>query len=108
MKLQFRKLEKQGALMTLHSGATGVCVSLQYKPNLTERSRSARASALRVKFEQVARSIEPQGAEVDLSSISTSGQTVDACLPIDHYDELTAQLNQQKIRVDLLVDRQVV
>lgn len=108
MELQFRKLEKLGAFVTLHTGAKGVRVSLQYKPGLVEHSRSARRDALHTEFERVARSIEPQGAEVDLDSISVSGQTVEACLPIDQYEELTNKLNQQQIRVDLLVDRKIV
>ena len=104
----FKKLEKLGALGTLHSGTKGVYVSLQYKPSLTELSRSARRDALRAEFEKVARAIEPQGAEVDLDSISVSGQTVEALLPIDHYEELESRLNRQNIRVDPLIDRQIV
>jgi len=108
VELQFRKLEKLGALVTLHTGAQGVRVSLQYTPGLAEHSRSARRDTLRTEFERVAQSIASQGAEVDLDSISVSGQTVDACLPIDQYEELISKLHEQQIRVDLLVDREIV
>jgi S-methylmethionine-dependent homocysteine/selenocysteine methylase len=103
-----QKLEKLDALVPLRAGTKGVRVSLQYKPSLTELSRSSRRNALRAKFEQVAHSIEPQGAEVDLDSISVSAQTIEALLPIDYYEELISNLNKQDIRVDLLIDRQIV
>ena len=83
-------------------------MTLQCNTRIEQVTRSARRSALRAEFEHIKQSLEPQGAEVDLDSLSVTGQTVEALLPIDRYEELTNQLNQEGIRVDPLFDRRIV
>ena len=102
------KLYKLGAVDRLANGQDGVRVSLMCSLTLSQTSRSARRDLLRQKFESAANDILPDGAEVDLNSISVSGQTVEAVLPIDNYDDITDKLKQQSIRVDLLTKKQVL
>lgn len=102
------KLYKLGAIKQLGTGTDGIRVSLQYEPRITEPSRSERRSILHDEFQRVAESINKKGAEVDLNSISVSGQTVEAVLPISEYDEILDDLSTRGIRMDLLYDRQVI
>lgn len=100
-------LYKLGAVDRLPNGQDGVRVSLQYRSRLTSGSRSSRRDLLKQTFEDIAKDIVSDGAEVDLNSLSVSGQTVEAILPVDQYDDITDKLNQQNIRVDLVQERQV-
>ena len=102
------RLYKLGAIERMANGQDGVRVSLMWDSTLSEPSRPARRDLLRQKFECVANEILPDGAEVDLNSISVSGQTVEALLPIDNYDQITDKLKQQSIRVAPLTNEQVL
>ncbi len=105
---KIQKLRNLGAISRLSTGAEGVRVSLQYKPRLGEPSRSARRDILQREFQKIASESAPEGTQVDLSSLSVSGQTVEAVLPVEHYDRVVSDLEQREIRVDELIDRQVV
>jgi len=102
------RLYKLGAVNQLANGQDGVKVSLMWNSTLSQTSRSARRNLLQQKFESAANDILPDGAEVDLSSISVSGQTVEAVFPIDNFDQITDKLKQQSIRVDVLTNEQVL
>jgi hypothetical protein len=102
------KLYKLGAVDKLANGQEGVRVSLMCNSTLPRTSRSARRNILQQRFGDVANDILPDGAEIDLNSLSVSGQTVEAVLPIDNYDRIAEKLKQQDIRVDLLTNEQVL
>ena len=102
------KLYKIGAVERLPDGQDGVRVSLQYRGPMTNPSRSHRRDLLKQTFEDIARSIASEGAEVDLDSVSVSGQTVEAILPVAKYDDIESKLLEQNILVDLNIDRQVL
>ena len=102
------RLHQLGAIDRLSNGQDGVRVTLMWTARMTEPSLSARRDLLLQKFECTANNILPDGAEVDLSSISISGQTVEALLPIDNYDYLTDKLKQQSVRVDPLTRERLV
>lgn len=103
-----QKLADRGYAEPTAAGAQAVRVSLQYRQPLEERSRAARRQQLQTAFERIAELLRTEGADVDLESISTSGQTVEALLPLDSFDELSERLSEEDIRVDPLIDRQVV
>lgn len=102
-----KKLYDTGAIDRLSNGQDGVRVSLQYQ-SATSGSRSSRRTLLKQAFKDIAKEIVSEGAEVDLDSISVSGQTVEAILPVDNYDNIAGKLNQQNIRVDLVQVKQVL
>jgi hypothetical protein len=102
------RLYRLGAVDRLANGQDGVKVSLMWNFKFSQKSRSARRDLLQQKFESAANDILSDGAEVDLSSISVSGQTVEAVFPIDNFDEITDKLKQQSIRVDVLTNEQVL
>lgn len=96
------------AIVRPGTGREGVRVSLQVQPRLKTGSRSERRERLLARFGQIAEAIAGEPAEVDLSSLSVSGQTVEATLPLGRYEDLVDDLARQGIRVDPLIDRQVV
>ena len=100
--------EVEKAVVITSRGTKGVHVSLQYEPRLKGGSRSQRRKLLIRQFGQIAKALALEGADVDLESISVSAQTVEAVLPLDHYQEITNVLVRQQIRVDPLFDRQIV
>ena len=102
------RLYKLGAIHRLANGQDGVRVSLMWQTRLASPSISARRDLLKQKFESTANDILPDGAEVDLNSISVSAQTVEAILPIHNYDHITDKLKQQSIRVDPLTRQRVI
>lgn len=106
MRVDIQKLIGTDALVTTSKGLDGVRVSLQCRAAITGPSRDARHQSLRAAFENIADAIRTQGAEVDLDSISVSGQIVEAILPISCFDEITKVLDEQDVRVDVLIDRQ--
>lgn len=108
MQASIRKLISMDALVTTSKGLKGVRVSLQCRAAITGPSRDARRRSLRAAFENVADAIRTQGAEVNLDSISVSGQIAEAILPISSIDEITKALDEQDVRVDVLIDRQIV
>jgi hypothetical protein len=99
---------KLGAIDQLANGQDGVRVSLMWNSRLSEPSLSVRRDLLLQKFESTANDILPDGAEVDLNSISVSAQTVEAILPIHNYDDITDKLKQQSIRVDPLTRQRLI
>jgi hypothetical protein len=103
-----KKMERLGTLRDLGGGRVGVPVSLQYEARLEEPSRTTRRDVLRRRFEQIEQQLARVGAKVDLGSISVSGQTVDAVLPADSIETIESALRAQHVRVDPLIDRQVV
>lgn len=102
-----KKLRELGAIEHLEAGADGVRVSLQYRSRLTEPSRDRRRDILISEFKRIAHDLITEGAKVDLNSISVSGQTVEAVLPLDKYDQLTDELSKQDVRVDPLTTEQL-
>ena len=102
------KFYRLGVIDKLADGRDGVRVSLMWKTTLPATSRSARRNILQQKFAEVANDIRSDGAEVDLGSLSISGQTVEAIFPVDNYDYITDKLKKQDIRVDLLTSEQVL
>lgn len=103
-----KKLRQLGAIEHLDAGADGVRVSLQCRLKLTDQSRTQRRDILKSEFERIAHDLSSEGAKVDLDSMSVSGQTVEALLPLDKYDHLTDKLSKQDVRVDPLTTEQII
>jgi len=83
-------------------------VSLQYQPRMKTRSRRERRKELLEKFDQAAQAVDLDGDNIDLDSLSVSGQTIEAFLPLNQIEELVIKFSQQQIRIDPLIDYQVI
>ena len=103
-----KKLRAVDALQRLSDGSEGVRVSLQSMAPNTAGSRTERYATLRKEFAKLADVFKSQGLFVDLASISTSAQTVDAVVQLQMYENVKQKLERAGIRVDLLIDREVV
>ena len=102
------KLGGLDALEKLDRGLRGVRVSLQSQGALPAGSRAERRACLEEHFAKIAETLAGAGARVDLGTISVSGQTVEAVLPVDDYDDMKRRLEDEGIRVDPVIDRQIV
>jgi|ERR1700682_5135611 len=100
------KLATLGAIATTSGGKEGVRVSLQDTRRFDDPSRHARRASLRETFERVNAQI--QDVDIDLESLSVSGQTVVAVLPTDRFEDIEQELKRQEIRVDLDITRNAV
>lgn len=83
-------------------------MSLQLQSGAEQGSRQERKDKLHARFTNVAKQLEPKGASVDLASMSTLGQSVEAVLPVDTYEDLVTELeSQHSVRVDPIIARDV-
>jgi hypothetical protein len=102
------KLNALDAFEELGDGRRGVRVTLQVQARFSERDRKVRRALLRSEFEKAAAIIEPDGGKLDFDSISVSGQTAEAVLPVDVLDVLESKLTAEDVRIDALIDRQIL
>lgn len=106
MNQQLRaKLAKAGLIEKLDSGLEAVPVSLFFAPRIVEKSRPLRRAKLASKFEEIAQRFGSRSVKVDLDSLSLSGQTIEALISVDQFDEVVAQLESDQVRTDILVPR---
>lgn len=107
-RLPLSKLAQRDQLAQLSSGRPGVPATLQLQQRQSSSTMDARRNTLREQFAKAAPAVERLGGEVNLNSLSITGQTVEAILPVDQYDQIETSLRSQEIRVDLLINRQVI
>ena len=105
---QSRKLRQLELLEALPSGVQGVRVSIQYLPRMSKGSRSERRALLEGRFRQIAGGLIGDGGMIEFDTLSVSGQCLEAVVPINHYDQIEHRLREKNIRIDVLIDRQVV
>lgn len=94
-----KKLLTQGMLDHLGNGRDAISVSLMLPDRVTEKSLEVRKSLLKNKFSEKLTDISQEILEVDLSSISPSGQTVQAKIDIDSILEIYQKLNEKNIQI---------
>lgn len=99
------RLSGLGVIGTTSSGKEGVRVSLQDLRLVTEPSRRIRRDILRETFSRLNTEID---VDINLDSLSVSGQTVEAVLPADRYETIEQNLRGKKIRVELDLIRKAV
>jgi hypothetical protein len=96
------------AVVEMGEGRQGVHVSLQYQPRLSEGSRAERRDVLKQRFEEVRRRLPANDITINMESLSVSAQMVEAVLDFNQYDSLVERLKESHIRVDPLIDREIV
>ena len=107
MDHDFKKLHSLGCVTTLPNGENGVNVTLQCTKQFKGYSRQQRKEKLLKYFQTVVMELS-SNCLVDLDSISVSGQTIEGVIAVKHFDELNQKLSNKNIRVDLVIDRQIV
>lgn len=63
---------------------------------------------LREKFSKVADAVVPLGVKIDFDSVSVSAQTVDAEIPVEKLETVTAALQKDDVRTDVLERRRAI
>lgn len=94
--------------VTLKSGDKAVRVTLQHKSKLHETSRELRKNELIKRFKQIQKLIGHDLIEIDFDSLSLSAQTIEANLLFKKFDECEKDLENQNIRIDILIDREII
>ena|SRR6185436_12396975 len=100
------KLRRDQSLRTMADGREGVEVTVQYVGDPPRATRGERKNWLDDLFSQLSERLGPR-LEIKPGSLSLSGQTVEAVVPVAELDELSDQLSPHQFRLDLSLMRQV-
>ena len=94
------KLRRDQSLRELPDGREGVDVTLQFVGSVPADSRPERKTWLTKRFSNVK---ERYDARVNLKpeSLSVSGQSIDATVPVEEFDEIRDQLSQEGVRLNV-------
>lgn len=107
MKEFLSKLRERGQLARTPDGDEAVPVSLMCQVPLKAGSRAGRKDELHAFF---ARLGDEFGHELAMNpqSLSVTGQTVEALIPVDTFKRTVDSLASRQVRVDILIDRHVI
>jgi hypothetical protein len=98
-------LRRQQLVRRLPDGREAVAVTLQYRGELPPVSRPERKRWLREQFSQLVGAVD--GVSIQPETLSVSGQTVNAVVPVEHVERLRSTL-PDTLRLDVPVNRQIV
>ena len=98
-------LRRQQLIRRLPDGREAIAVTLQYRGELPGLTRVARRSWLTDRFSAVGGTVD--GMTIEPDTLSVSGQTVNAVVPIDDVEELRLRLPEE-LRLDVPIYRQVI
>ena len=96
-----KRLRRNQSLRELPDGREGVDVTLQFMGSVPAESRPERKVWLKNCFSEVKERLD---ARLDLKpeSLSVSGQSIDATVPVDEFDDIREKLSQEGVRVAVL------
>lgn len=95
------KLRRDEALRTLPDGSEAVPVTLQYQGSIPALPRNERKRWLRERFARLYGELN-----LDLETVSPSGQSVEALCPVARFREIREQIKANKDRIDIIRTRQ--
>jgi hypothetical protein len=101
------KLRRNQSLRTMSDGREGVAVTVQYVGDPPRATRGERRNWLQDLFAQLSDRLG-SGLEITPDSLSLSGQTVEAVVPVAELDALSDRLSGEQFRLDVSQSRQVV
>jgi hypothetical protein len=92
------KLRRDQSLRELPDGREGVDVTLQFVGAVPAESRPKRKDWLKKRFSDVQERLD---APLDFKpeSLSVSGQSIDATVPVDDFDDVREKLSQEGVRL---------
>jgi hypothetical protein len=95
------RVRRDEGLRRLLDGSEAVPITLQYKGILPPLPREDRRDWLRERF----REMYGEDVQLDLGSVSASGQTVEALCSVEHLDELSRKIASNNDRIDVVRTR---
>ena len=102
------KLRRLGLVRTMPDGTEAVRITAQYRGAPASPDRHAWRVEMEAWQDVLSGKLANFGAEIVPNSLSLSAQTVEAVVPTLRLDEVAKNLNNEDVRVDLVVPRQVV
>ena len=101
-----RKLTNLGATQQ-RNGRQALRASV-HLPERIEATRAERREQLTTHFAKLGNLLNDFGGEVDLGSLSVSGQSVEAIVPVDVYDEVERAVRNAGCTIRVDFDRKLV
>jgi hypothetical protein len=101
-----RKLTNLGATQQ-RNGRQALRASV-HLPERIEAPRAQRRELLATQFQKLGDLLHGFGGEVDLDSLSVSGQSVEAIVPVDVYDEVERAIRDAGCTMRVDFDRKLV
>lgn len=98
------RLRRDEALRTLPDGTEAVPVTLQYQGSIPSLPRAERKQWLQKHFTD----LYGEDMQLDVDTVSPSGQTVQALCPVTHFDEIRRKLETSNDRLDIVRSLQVL
>lgn len=102
------KLRALGLTEETAAGKEAVRVSLQLRRKLFDKTLDERRLVLQAWQQQIGASLMRRGAELVPDSLSITGQSIEAVVPVEQCTEIEADMDSGECRIDLIVPRQVV
>ena len=102
------KLRRDGALRKMRDGRDGVSVTVQFQGNVPAVARPARKEWLHEHFAELGAKLAYLPINFDTSSVSVSGQTVEATCAVDCLPELRQAVEPGGHKVELVRTVQAV
>jgi hypothetical protein len=98
-------LRRQQLVRRLADGREAVAVTLQYSGDVPPFSRAERRRWLSERFAELSDAMG--GLAIEPETLSVSGQTVNAVIPVEDVERLRGQLSDT-LRLDIPINRQIV
>ncbi|QLH38122.1 MAG: hypothetical protein HWD60_02880 [Defluviicoccus sp.] len=103
-----KKLRRLGLIKRMSDGTEAVKITAQYRGAPASSDRLAWKAEIEAWQDSLSDKLTKVGAEIVPNSLSLSAQTVEAVVPTLRLDEIVKHLQDEDVRVDLVVPRQVV
>ena len=105
---KIEKMRRLGLTDRTSAGAEAVRVTAQCRGALAGHSRESWRSTLQAWERDVERKLASHGGELVKGSLSITGQTVEAIVPVDELPSIVDEMTDSNVRLDVVVPRQIV
>jgi hypothetical protein len=92
------KLRRDQSLRELPDGREGIDVTVQFVGLVPAGSRPERKDWLKKRFSKVKEGFDA-GLDLKPESLSVSGQSIDATVPVEELDDIREKLSQEGLRL---------
>jgi hypothetical protein len=92
------KLRRDQSLHELPDGREGIDVTLQFVGSVPAESRPERKDWLKKCFSNVKERLDSR-LDLKPESLSVSGQSIDAVVPVEEFDDIREKLSQEGVRL---------
>ncbi len=106
--VKIQKFRRAQALQRLSDGRDGVEVTIQFQGEVPGVARPDRRLWIEGKIASVVDRVAKHNALIKPDSVSVSGQTVEAVIPVSELETVQKALSEENCRVDITTRRQVV